>query len=325
MAATSQSISAPVPVTAENFARAESDLYFQSIVREGGFGKFFHRREPAMIDSQTIVRMNRDTLYSGAVFDLEAGPVTVGLPDAGQRFMSMQVINEDEYTPLVVYGGGSYPLSREKIGTRYVLTAVRTLVDPDDPSDVDEVRRLQDAISVSQNSPGSFEIADWDNETQDKVRRALLTLGATLPDFRHAFGAKGEVDPVRYLICAAMAWGGNPDRDAVYLNFRSKDNDGTGIYRLTVKDVPVDGFWSISLYNAHGYFQKNPYNAYSVNNISAKKNTDGSVTVQFGGADGKTPNCLPIMPGWNYTVRLYRPREEVLDGTYRFPDPQRIQ
>jgi hypothetical protein len=47
---------------------------------------------------QGIIRFNRDTLYSGAVFDLDAGPVTVRLPDAGKRFMSMQVINEDQYT-----------------------------------------------------------------------------------------------------------------------------------------------------------------------------------------------------------------------------------
>ena len=80
------------------------------------------------------------------------------------------------------------------------------------------------------------------------------------------------------------------------------------VYRLKVKDVPVDAFWSVSLYNADGYFQKNAYDAYSFNNITAKKNDDGSVSVQFGGCDGKIPNCLPIAKGWNYTVRLYRPR-----------------
>jgi hypothetical protein len=31
-----------------------------------------------------------------------------------------------------------------------------------------------------------------------------------------------------------------------------------------------------------------------------------------------TPNCLPIMPGWNYTVRLYRPRAEILNGKWTF-------
>src|SRR5436190_1292960 len=62
-----------------------------------------------------------------------------------------------------------------------------------------------------------------------------------------------------------------------------------------------------------------PYNAYSLNNITAKKDADGSVTIQSGGCDGKTPNCLPIIKGWNYLVRLYRPRAEILNGKWKFP------
>ena len=49
-----------------------------------------HRREPTPIAAQTVIRMNRDTLYSAAVFDLDAGPVTITLPDPGKRFLSMQ-------------------------------------------------------------------------------------------------------------------------------------------------------------------------------------------------------------------------------------------
>ena len=99
-------------------------------------------------------------------------------------------------------------------------------------------------------------------------------------------------------------------------------NDGTTIYRLSVKDVPVDAFWSVSVYNAEGYYEKNPYDAYSINSITGKKNTDGSITIQFSGCDGKIPNCLPITKGWNYTVRLYRPRPEILNGKWKFPQPQ---
>src|SRR5262249_679027 len=80
--------------------------------------------------------------------------------------------------------------------------------------------------------------------------------------------------------------------------------DGLTLYRLLVKDVPVDGFWSISVYNAEGHFVKNAFEAYALNNITAKKNADGSVAVQFGGCDGKLANCLPVMPGWNYLERF---------------------
>ncbi len=97
------------------------------------------------------------------------------------------------------------------------------------------------------------------------------------------------------------------------------------MYRLTVKDVPVDGFWSVSVYNKDGYFQKNARNAYSVNNVTAKPNADGSVTIQFGGDDESAPNCIPIMLGWNYVVRMYRPRKEILDGTWKFPEAQPVK
>jgi hypothetical protein len=316
--------SKPVSVTVENFRRAESDLYFAAVVKKDGFGKFEHNREPTPIDKQTVIRMNRDTLYSAAVFDLDAGPVTITMPDAGQRFMSMQVIDQDQYSPAVYYGAGQHTLARDQIGTRYVLTAVRTLVDPANPKDIEEVVKLQDAIKFEQKSPGKFEVPNWDRASQKKVRDALLVLGATLPDSKRMFGTKAEVDPVRHLIGTAMAWGGNPEKDAIYLNVTPAMNDGKAVYRFTVKDVPVDGFWSVSVYNAEGYFQANKENAYALNNVTAKKGEDGSVTIQFGG-DGNTPNCLPITPGWNYMVRLYRPRKEILDGTWKFPEAQPVK
>ena len=150
-----------------------------------------------------------------------------------------------------------------------------------------------------------------DKASQDKVREALLTLASTMHKFTGAFGTKQEVDPVIYLIGAAAGWGGNPDKAAKYDNMNVPNNDGKQVYKLIVKDTPVDGFWSISVYNAKGYFEPNAYNAYSLNNISAQTNPDGSVTVQFGGCAGNVPNCLPITNGWNATIRLYRPRPEV--------------
>lgn len=310
-------------VTVGNFVRAESDLYIGNLAKEaGGLGKLLHHREPAPIDAQTVIRLNRDTLYSSAVFDLDAGPVTVTLPDAGERFMSMQVINEDHYVPEVNYGAGSYTLDREKVGTRYVAVAIRTLVDPNSPDDLKKVHALQDAIKAEQASTGTVEIPDWDQASQKKVRDALLVLATTIPDFKNAFGKKGEVDPIRHLIGTAAGWGGNPDKDAVYLNVTPDMNDGATVYTLDVGAVPVDAFWSVSLYNAEGYFEKNPYDAYTVNSITGSKDGDGKIAIQFGGCDGKIANCLPIMKGWNYTVRLYRPREEILDGSWQFPEPQ---
>jgi len=313
-----------VPVTVDNFARAESDLYMSNLAKEAGLGKLEHRREPANIDKQTVIRLNRDTLYTSGVFDLDAGPVTITMPDPGKRFMSLQVVNEDHYVPAVYYGAGTRTLTRENVGTRYATVGIRTLVDPNDPSDVEQVHALQDAIKVSQKGVGKLELPNWDQASQKSIRDALLALNDHTGGFARAFGAKGQVDPVRHLIGTAAGWGGNPDKDATYLSVTPAKNDGTTVYKLNVKDVPVDAFWSVSVYNAKGYFEKNPENAYTLNNITGKKNPDGSIAIQFGGCDGKVPNCLPIMKGWNYTVRLYRPRPEIVSGKWKFPEAQAV-
>lgn len=314
----------PIHVSPDNFIRAETDMYFGNIAGTGGLGRFVHFRELSPLDNQLVVRQNRDTLYSPVLFDLEAGPVTVTLPDAGDRFMSMQVITEDHYVPEVIYTAGSHTFTGEDIGTRYVALPLRILVNPNDPADLDAVHALQDAVTVQQDSPGSFEIPDWDPVSQKQVRDALIALFATLPDSKGMFGPEGEVDPVRRLIGAAAAWGGNPEKDALYLTVNPPQNDGTIVHRLTVPDVPVDGFWSVTVYNKDGYFTENPQNAYSLNNIVVAKESDGSVEIQFGGCDGSRANCLPITPGWNYLVRLYRPRAEVLDGSWTFPQAQPV-
>jgi hypothetical protein len=314
-----------VRVTLDNFRRAESDTYFARFVKEGGFGKFKHERELAPIDNQTVIRLNRDTLYSFGVFDLDAGSVAVTLPDAGKRYMAIQVIDENQYAPDVFYAPGRHTLTKEKVGTRYVCLAVRTFVNPTDAADVRAVHALQDAIKVEQKAVGKFEVPNWDEPSLKRIGEALLALAAANGgiDSARMFGRKGKVDPIQHLIGTAAGWGGNPPNAALYAGAEPQQNDGKTAYRLTVKDVPVDGFWSVSVYNKDGFFEKNARNAYTVNNVTAKRNEDGSVTIQFGG-DETAPNYLPIVPGWNYTVRLYRPRKELLDGAWKFPEAQPV-
>jgi hypothetical protein len=313
------------PVTVENYNRAQTDVNFAGVVKNGGFGKFRHGRELAPPIQQGIVRPNRDTLYSFATVDLDAGPVTITLPNAGKRFMGMQVVNQDQYTLATYYGAGTHTLTGEMIGTRYAIAVVRFLVDFSNKEDVGQVHALQDAIKFSQERPGTFEIPNWDEASLKKVQAALLLLGTTVSDTRGMFGANAnEVDPVRHLIGSAMLWGGYPEKDALYLPITPARNDGSTIHKLRVGDVPVDGFWSLTVYNSEGYLQPNQSNVYSVNSITAKKSADGAIAIQFGGCDGETPNCMPITKDWNYTVRLFRPRPEILDGTWRFPEAKPV-
>ena len=151
----------------------------------------------------------------------------------------------------------------------------------------------------------------------------LLELSKGVGDTHKMFGKKEDVDPVRFLLGSAFGWGGLPIEEAYYLNINP--NLPVGEYQITAKDVPVDAFWSVSVYDKDGYFKKNDFNAYSVNNISGKPSEDGSLTVHLGGCEDKRVNCIPLTEGWNYAVRLYEPREEILDGTWTFPSAQPVK
>lgn len=282
----------------------------------GGINRFLHNRLPAAIDNQTVIRLNIDTLYSFAVVDLAAGAMLT-LPEHADRYVSAMVVDEDHYIEVIFHDAGVHVLSPDQFGTRYVVIAVRTLVDPADPADLAAVTAFQDQIELISNSAKPFELPDYDRVSFDETRNALLALARNLSGFERMFGPRHAVEPVRHLIGTATGWGGLPSTEASYIGVDPRLP--VGRYDLTITDVPVDGFWSISVYNAEGFFEPNDRDAYTVNNITGVKNADGSITVRFGDYPADVPNAIPISEGWNYLVRLYRPRPEVLDGSWNFP------
>jgi hypothetical protein len=308
-----------VVVNVDNFNRAQTDFEFEGILKmSGGINKLHHNRTPTPVDKQNVIRMNRDTLYSLGIIDISKG-ATVTLPDGGKRYMSLMVINNDGYVNEVFYGGGAYKLTMDKFQTPFVGVVIRTLANPEDATDLATAHKLQDKIRIEAGSQASFVPPNYDKASYQATLEPILDLAKGLKRYIQTFGSKAEVDPVHFLIGSASAWGGLPDKAAVYINVQP--NLPVGEYELTVKDVPVQGFWSISLYNEKGYFQKNDLHAYSLNNLTARPNNDGSYTLRFGGCKAGSVNCLPIMDGWNYSVRMYEPSKEIVDGTWVFPGP----
>ncbi|WP_203581003.1 DUF1214 domain-containing protein [Microbacterium hibisci] len=304
-------------VNVDNFALAETHRMMHDLQADaGGVNRFLHNREPAAIDRQTVIRLNRDTLYSFAVVDISEG-ATLTIPDHGDRYLSAMVVNENHHINAVFHDAGSHELSIDRFGSAHVVVALRILVDPNDAADVAAVGDLQNQVGLSARSSTAFEPPAYDKTTLDETRDALLALARNLTGFDRTFGSRDEVDPVRHLIGTAAGWGGLPSAEASYIGVDPRLP--VGRYELTIGDVPVDGFWSISVYNAAGFFEPNERGAYTINNITGVRNDDGTITVRFGDYPDDTPNALPITEGWNYLVRLYRPRPEVLDGDWSFP------
>ncbi|GAA1245476.1 hypothetical protein JOF42_003391 [Microbacterium phyllosphaerae] len=304
-------------VNSDNFVRAENDRMLHDLQRDaGGINRFLHNREPAAIDRQTVIRLNRDTLYSFAVVDISEG-ARFTVPEHGDRYLSAMVVNQDHHINRVIHAPGEHTLTVEEFGSPYVVLAVRILVDPQDASDVEAVVALQDLLELHAESDSPFETPEYDRASFDDTRNALLALARHLTGFDRMFGTIEQTDPVRHLIGTAAGWGGLPSDEASYMGV--DPGLPPGRYELTVADVPVDGFWSISVYNAAGYFEPNEHGAYTVNSITGVPNPDGSITVRFGDWPADTANAIPTPVGWNYLVRLYRPRAEILDGTWTFP------
>jgi hypothetical protein len=312
-----------INVDNDNFVRAETDRMFAGLqAAAGGVNRWNHYREPTPIDQQTVIRMNRDTLYSLAVVDVSKG-ATLMVPESGERYLSVMVIDQDHYVKGIFHEPGTYTLTAEEVGTPYAVFGARVLLDETDPADLARVHAIQDGFAIEAASSEPFVMPDYEEGSFTATREAILDRVRHGGMNTHGmFGDKDEVDPEEHLLGTAAGWGGLPETEAFYVS--EEPHLPVGAYQLTAKDVPVDAFWSVSLYNAEGFFELNDLGAYSVNNINGVKNDDGSVTVRFGG-DESLPNVLPLTEGWNYLIRLYQPRPEILDGTWKFPKLEPVE
>ncbi|GAA2156037.1 uncharacterized protein DUF1254 [Humibacillus xanthopallidus] len=311
-----------MPVNVDNFVRVETARMLADIQQSaGGVNLFRHNREPAPIDEQTVIRLNRDTLYSFAVVDLARG-ADLTLPETDGRYLSAMVVNEDHYVVDVFHDPGVHHLTADLVGSGHALVAVRTLVDPNNPDDLAAVAAIQDGVVLTAGSSEPFEASDYDTTSLDQTRGALLDLARNLSSFDRVFGTRDEVEPVRHLIGTAAGWGGLPTSEAAYVGVDPKVAPGS--YVLTLRDVPADAFWSVSVYNAAGFFEPNASGRYTLNSVTADRNDDGSVTVRFVPDDSVTgSNTIPVPgEGWNYLIRLYRPRAEFFDGSWVLPTLQ---
>jgi hypothetical protein len=315
---------APIKVNVDNFVRAENAFQIDRMLDlflDGKLNIWGHLRNPTPLDNQVVIRMNRDTLYSTAIVDISKG-ATLTIPETGNRYLTVMVVNEDHYINKVYSDAGTYELTMDEFHTPYVNLSARILVNSADQADIKKVNALQDQLAIKSASAKPYTHPNYDQASYKETYDAVFALSRGLDDARGMFGKKEEVGEVRHMIGTAYGWGGLPDDEAFYLTV--EPNLPVGAYQLTVKDVPVDAFWSVSVYNKDGFIDENKYNAYNVNNISGTPNKDGSFTVNFGG-DPESKNYLHITEGWNYAVRMYQPRKEVLDGSWIFPVVQLVK
>jgi hypothetical protein len=306
-------------VTPETYIRAETDFAFADFQKNAGgkINEFFYITKPTPLDQQSVVRMNRDTLYAGSVVDTEGG-ATVTIPEfPDDRYFSVLVIDNDHYCPVVFYEPGTHKVPGD---TKYVTLILRIqLMEPADPKDVALVNDLQKKIIIEAASADPFPEPKWDKDSMLKLRaeyeKKFQKFTQYEPDW---MGPRGQVNEKTRHLAAAGAWGLFPEKDAVYINYTGPSYPTKG-YMATYKVPENDAFWSITVYGNDG-FMKSDTNI--VNDRNVKLNDDGTFTVHFGSKEefGDKPNRVDITEGWNFLMRVYRPGESILKREYNLPD-----
>jgi len=150
----------------------------------------------------------------------------------------------------------------------------------------------------------------------------------TLADFGTDYDVRAEV--------ALFGIGANLAKDAVYPT-AFVDGDGqplTGANRYLLHFdkgslPPVNAFWSLTMYDAQSFLAANPINRYNIAGwMPLKYNRDGSLDVYVqhdSPGTQKQSNWLPAPEGaFNVTLRMYWPKESVLDGAWKPPAIQKV-
>ncbi len=205
----------PVVVNVDNFVRVETAANFDKMLAlvNGEVNTLFHFREPMPLDRQSVIRSNRDTLYSGAIVDISQG-ATLTIPETNGRYVSVMVVNEDHYLNKVYHGQGTYKLTLKEFDTPYVSVTIRTLIDSSDPEDVKQVKAIQDGIIIQAKSANPYKHPEYDQASYESAYKAVIELSRFVPDTNRMFGKKDDVGEVRHLLGTAMGYGGLPEQEA---------------------------------------------------------------------------------------------------------------
>ncbi|WP_019504125.1 DUF1254 domain-containing protein [Pleurocapsa sp. PCC 7319] len=322
--------SSTIKLTDENFSTAMAGKYFQQVIDRGGVNQFTHLREVSSVETQNIIRENRDTLYSWGIFDVKDG-LEISLPAAGDIYMSALVIDNDTFIvreedfdktgDIGTYQAYSdkprtIRISHQQAVTDFVYVVLRTQTDATPEGDK-KANGLQDAVNTKQGSTDVWKSRQWDWEAVEQKRQSYVPYLSEIvaKGSEGGYNERGKTDQFEHNFYSAIGWGGQLERYATYgttPDFTEFGEDGA-IAQIESPNIDYDrnGFWSYQVYGLDGYLHSNNS---TLNNYNTKPNPDGTITLRFGSKEvfGTDENRVDKPDeGFSITTRFYNPKGSI--------------
>jgi hypothetical protein len=309
-------------MTAKEFIQAESRAFFGDFIDRVGVNQWFHFQGLSDKDDRWVVSPNNDTIYSVSSVNVSEGFELV-MPDVGaDRFLSIQIGDENHVMPFYLFGGGKYSFTPDQFESDFVGVGIRMGTDgtPEDVKYVIETLQPQYQIIGAKNDA---EIERPDLEAMLKVRKALIAEYDRLED---TFGVMVEhtsevTDWEKFTYVTAGALGLSKEEYAMYLPYAKAGVMGGKCYVATYPPVPAKEFFSITAYGQDKYLMSNERNIVS-SGQGALINDDGSFTVHFGGPECQVAGQNYLYTpdnNWSFLMRAYRPDVEAFKA-YVLPE-----
>jgi len=318
--------------------------------------KIFPGSRPVLEKAGTdrVVRTNNDTYYSGGFVYLSNGPVKLSASEHDEnRFYSFQLMDDRNVNfKNIIRPKGNYYLYHgekpenikgEAIESPSLMVVVIMRVEVKDKTDlldVEVAQKVFNGLNIQgpeiSNLPAVDVLSSFDEKV---VKRANEMMDSTFKDvpFYKLVPSPGQLpDEVPYLYLAAStkdAWGAPVAAHSTYQMIHHDSNNevlngSNANYALTTEEPTVGAFWSVTVYDTDrgGFLHPNKDDLYHINNASAVRNEDGTITFLF-----KTQceegdiNCLEVPAGnFDLTVRYYLPDEQLQKGQWQMPNPIRL-
>ena len=272
-------------VTEDNFLAAEADRYLAEQQELAPVNQWEHKFKLLTYKTQSVVRQNRDTLYSKAIVDVSKG-ATFSVEKSDQ-YQTLHVIDSNHREILVLYSDSNERTKTidmsdlSKGAGEHVYVVLRTAMpNGESPEAYKVANDLQRSAKINANSAKPYVPKGFDQESREATRLALEPKLLTF-DMTNAFGTVGAKNVTKYdaTVGVGIGWGGFSTEHAHYKILIPEDRSGAP--QTMTFDAPKfkkHGFFSITTYGPSAYIQADKY---AINMNEMEPNQDGTYTINF--------------------------------------------